>query len=73
MLAGLGGAVFWICSALAALTFVVFGSFQAFYLIIFGPEFATLESTLLDVSQILLWSAGLSLFGRAVLFILAGR
>ena len=73
MLAALGMVVFWICSALAALTFVVIGSFQALYLIFFGPEFAALESTLLDVSQILLWSTGLFLLGRAILFILAGR
>lgn len=73
ILAGLGAVVFWISSALAALTFVVIGGLQALHLILFGPDLETLRGTLLGVSQVLLWSTGLFLLGRAVLYILAGR
>ncbi|MEM0948746.1 MAG: hypothetical protein AAGK37_15205 [Pseudomonadota bacterium] len=73
MLAGLGAMIFWISSALAALTFVVIGGLQAVHLILFGLDTDTLRSTLLDVSHILFWSAGLFLLGRAALFVLAGR
>ena len=73
MLAAIGAVIFWISSALAALNLVVVGGLQALHLILLGLDLATLGGVLLDASQILLWSTGLFLVGRAFLYILAGR